>query len=655
MDRVLELTDPILLSLEAGPDMIQDLAASNDIWPFMLQQLSASAWAYVLGESICIVTRSFTAIARVERDRSEAILVLKKIDHTTPQDVTAAFREGYKVIATWTGDEAGAYRAGSPSGAAQLWTMLGGEESGEVIDPLRFSKLEVPVNPLSTSEMVSDVNGQYVVAPEGPILPQGKIDKLIAALRDKADTTEEKPIDQHPKRSAPETTMEQWPPEQETEHQAQPQPSTPQTLWEEEEEQTANLPPVGLSTGVSLEEWTEMTVPSARPLEQAALQESASTLGDFAAGQTYAIFVFDRREDFDRELENFRGSITGTLLAFWDNHPIFLHIGARLTQNIEGYRTRYRTASAALESSITRLRQHEQLLPNLQNYRNQQGTLTAEADEVIQMMHTMRMRRVLETHEGRFLARKVFGIEVTRQSLVQDLTRLSYSMMRRLIPSLLSRSRFNRRRLKYFTVQKKLESTFDKLAILERELQRRLEYQADWQALVSRQLRIQREQEEIGRFIRAASSIPGGPSSDPESLNRWLKSEWEAVKRRETLLRAWQECLTDERAWSVRTIDEPMVVLVDSSLLTLPGVTRGALVVALAQNHTAIMPGVPADCAGWIMLDLGLKTVGSGKGPGLSGDPFLATISDLAKERGLDPQEALRILGFEDRIKQGME
>jgi len=201
-----------------------------------------------------------------------------------------------------------------------------------------------------------------------------------------------------------------------------------------------------------------------------------------------------------------------------------------------------------------------------------------------------------------------------------------------------------------------LEECFERLAKLEKEMQRRLEYQTDWQSLLKRQTIKERELEEIKRFIQSTVVYsPAGAVGDPEAMARWLKSSWENTKKREILLHDWQETLTEERAWVSRMETDPLLVLADTSALTLAGITRGAFVILIAEEQTEGMTQAFVGCSEWLLLGLDLKTIGSGKGVTQTTNPVFAAVAELASKMSIEMEEALRTLYLVDVVDSVLE
>ena len=387
------------------------------------------------------------------------------------------------------------------------------------------------------------------------------------------------------------------------------------------------------------------------PSEKVAKTESTGgngTLAELVRGHPYIVIVFDQEEQFTQELDLLRqGFPNGTLLASWEDRMVEMRIGPRIQSRLDLLRAKYRAAAASLEASITRVRQSEQLLPSLERHREQQSSLTAEGEKVTTEMRELHLKQVLSTYEGRMLSRKVFMIEARRQGLLRLLALASYGLLRRPESSIPARARFRRVSARALRCQGELESCFDRLSILEHETQRRLEYQADWQALVRRQVKINREQEEIVRFIRAATqTMPGGAAGNISAVNEWIHTEWDSVRRRERLLHEWLNYLSEENAWALRTNEETLLLLGDSSLLSQKRVTRGARVVLVARQHTGALGTVPDNCSSWIMANQAFRVVGSGEGIGEPADPVPALIGKMAEREEIEFEEALRTLGL---------
>lgn len=651
MDRELQLTEAVKVSLDTtAREAMSRLAGAMGVDELLFQQLSTSVWAYIREECISIVTRRFTANARLaDVPGSEARLALENITATSPQDVTAAFMDGYKIVATWIAANA-SVSAGDvpgPGGARALWSGLSQRATGQVTVNRILSGQEPPSPGPSSANSTSPPVEAGRVDSVPTVLPQAEIDRLISSLRGQFHYQEERP-----RGFGGQYTVAE-PGSSFTVGAPGSFPTLDMGTGPVAESAQIEQKPAAVSIGLSLEEWTDGKSSPAKSSPVAA-QPGADAIQNegglrvLLTDQSYAIVIFQQRGDFDRELEILRHEQPGTVLAFWEGQTIFVQLGVKLQARLEDYRAKYRAAAADFEASITRVRQFEQLLPNLQSHRKQLSSLAGEYDKIQSEMREVRLKQVVGTHEGRFLAKKVFAVEMKRRSLWLNLSRSTYNSIRRPTLSFIGRLHFGRARSRFFAAQRQLEACFDTLSVLEREVQRRLEYQADWQTLVTRQIKVQREMEEIGRFLKANTiATPSSRMGEPEVVERWLKAEWESVRRRERLLRAWQNCLSDERAWIMRTGDETLIVMGDSSLLALPGVARGSYVVMVAPLQSGTFDCcAPDECASWVMVDSEFKTAGSGRRVGQSVDPLTSTVAEMARDAAVELEEAWRTLGL---------
>ncbi|MGE5529763.1 MAG: hypothetical protein ACM3X6_11565 [Patescibacteria group bacterium] len=675
MDRLLTLAKPVPLKLSPGSLMlIRQIAAGTEAEQFCCEQLSANTWGYAVNEScISLVTRVFTAQAVLDATSPgmESIL-LETVSRTNPQHVTAAFRNGWKIEAVWAPVSALRPEQTAPGGgAAELWAELHGTASEGTAGNIANTGQPHAAHPHAqerTPERVPvEKGGPPANEPpqiEEEVLPQNEIDRLINAMqgRDAGTAGQEREVEYGPPRPpARETVVSEAAPEYTG---APVQPVTPQTPEPEPEPMTppplsgggSTPPPSAIHTGISPEEWTGAA--SNAPMWQTAGQAPKPAAGrrridlaDLLSVHNYVIIISEQPEDFDGQLESLQAmSLRGSFLAFREGRAVEVKLGSVLKSRLEHLRDKYRHAATAMEASITRIRQLEQLLPNLMEYQEQQAAMQLEEARLADEMRELHLSQLVGLHEGQALARQVFEVEGRRQAAARKLARASYAVLRGTAPTFLRSLAYRRAVTGFFRCQRRLESRFAQLSVLEGEVKRRLEYQADWQALVRRQIKIQRELSEITRFIRTTvMSAPGGAPSRPDELKSWVEKEWESVRRREKLLRAWQRAISDEEAWSVRCLEEPMIVLGDAQLLERPRLLHGGHVVLIASERDAIgrAPAILDECSSWVVLDPATHgMVGSGRGVGQTTDPFGSLLGELAREAGYDLSEVLHHLGL---------
>ncbi|MGE5550771.1 MAG: hypothetical protein ACM3ZC_09600 [Bacteroidota bacterium] len=655
MDRHLHQDDPICITVHPRADTaLQALAGGMPPADFVAQQLTASAWGYASGDHLRLMTRAFTAVVKLIDNPGAAVsLEVEEIERTLPMDLSMAFREGYKITATWVTD---ANAQGAGTGARTLWSKMRMEY------PLAQNDGSIPA--ASAEEAAASEPASAV--PE-EILPQKEIDRLIASL-----TRKDPPqaADGPQAGSSPTFVSDGFnaytsiPPAEERKRDMEPNPPpSPMEFPAGNDEPLArdavtSLPEPKLE--VSQDFWLQLgnePVTSSPPYTQAASPAPPATAiqaGDaytgLVMGHPYVVILFEEQEPFAHACEVLKETSGGTLLAIWREQAIEARLGEKLRRRLESIRTKYRAAAANLEASITRLRQYEQLLPNLDKYRAQLEALSVELEKVTAEMRNLRLKQLLGTHDGQVLSKRVFGVEARRQKALIIMARAGYAVTRRAHCNWRGRARFRRATTRFLRLQRELETCFERLTTLEGEVQRRLEYQADWQAMVKRKVKLQREQEEITRFMKAATLTgQGGPPSNPADVPQWFKAQWESVRSREKLLHTWLNYLNEDNAWSLRTNEEPVVILGDASLLSRPRLSLGAHLVLIGRQHTAWFERVPEDCASWVMLDGNFRNLGSGEGIGTPSDFLAVLLGELAREGGLELEEAKRVLGLVDR------
>ena len=622
----------------------------------MLGQFSGSVWAYPLEDGMRLVTKPFTATARfIPVSAGEALLSLQEVEPTTPREVTMVFREGQKIVAEWSlvgddGEEKGS------EGAWVLWRALRGEgEPGPPPIPVFSPEAREVMTPPATKEAKAKEE-------EDRILPQSEIDRLITALKNQgvgsARKGEVESISLDGPRQRPEEN-----PSPAAEHVEAPslggeafsamKPGEGAASAETSSEsrfQTAKAS-WGLSEdGLEGRTWgflDGIDAPQSSPLSLAGAPQPLAELAELIEGRPYTVVVFKDRGAFERELAACREKTDGTLMALWAGDPVLIRLGPRTRAHLEELRSTAKGAAAFLETNKERIKRVEQILPNLGEYRKQQGALAVAAAEVAKEMKVLRLNQVMGTHEGRYLARKIFATEARRQALLKKLALATHRVFHR--STSLARSRFSKLHTQFFLVQRELETWFEKLSALEREVQRRLEYHADWQELVKRQIGIERELGEIARLMAMAAEVPAEVAGDAEATRRWLSSEREVLRRREEFLRTWMGYLTEERAWIARTQEEPFVILGDEPLLSLPGVTCGAHLVMVADEgaRTSVgLSGIYESCTDWVITDATFKVIETGQGLGQMREPVSSLAEELARRMGIESGEAMRTLGL---------
>lgn len=741
MDRVLELNEAIAISL-AGAEIRVAMPAGDEGEAYLIQQLSAGVWGYILDGKLCLVSRSLTALASLEPDRG--VLQVESIAATEQRDVTAAFKDGHKIVAEWI--PAGQKPSGSGNGASLLWTKLSGEEPADV-----------GPQPLTTNQAANRAvsmegleNGDRQAADATPILPQNEIDRLIAAMRGEQATLPQAPITTDAFTTETEMDMNQaFPPLSPAATPAagdtplnplgslpaedtgdKTVPITTDTSAAEPDMHQP-LPPLSPATpaaaGDTASNWLNTLpamniadAPSTIPTDTSATEtdlnqplpplsfESPATAGEMASnwlntntlpawntpnapapgvekvgdggwvdtpgretlpgfdagvkipavagrgfldlisGHIYAVAIFERREEFERALETARQGFNGSLIALWEKQGVHTHLTAGLQRQLQTYQLKYRSAAAKLQKELTQLRQLEQIVPNLQTNQQQRSKLSAEAARITEQMQAIRWRMIVQNHDGRCIARKIFDLEAKRRVALDKLAACTHRMLRR---SKSGGSLLIRTRARFLSLQRQLEGCFERLANLEKEIERRLEYQAEWQALVKQKASLERELAEIEKYLKSITiGAMGDGLVDAKVAQKWLESELKTARSRERFLLAWQDCLVEEKGWIVRPLHEPMLVLGDTSTMGLTGVGRGAFFVLVAGEHAEAMPKAPDDCEAWVATDASFEVISSGTGLGCMDDPVAAAIRNLAGEMGLDMEKALQTLDLADQV-----
>lgn len=667
MDRSISITQPI--ALVVTPQALRTLRdlASGDPQEYLRRQLSNDLYCYAVGERAYLVTRSLFAVATLRSGPAGAALSVESVARASSQEYNRASREGCRVRSSWT-------IGGTGRGAQEFWQSLkkgSGDSSG---GPGGFT--------------ANDPGGST-----GAILPQDQIDLLIATLQRET-----------PGRSAPPRETAGWQPMAEESRAdlaqdrmilpgerplpgsmdpvpgpaiASDTPSgdivgggmtTPATVSGPPPTaaihgETAVAREIPASAGVTQDYWLQLGQQSVShepgpaadyapaPIETASRPSApeASTrevLAGFLEGHPYAMLIVDREDQLAEELAFLSGQpLNRTILAFWAGVAKEVRVGPQMAARLAMLRQQYRAAAADLETALGRLRQHEQVLPNLEKCRAQETELAVELDRVHADLRQLQLNHVLASHDGRELARRVYALEARRRRLRDGLSRATYGLLRRSKPGPLVRRRLERARTEFMRGQQELEGCLDRLSLLERESQRRLEYQADWQTLMKRQLQLQHEQEEIGRFLKATALSTPAAMGDAREVERWLQRERERLRCREKFQLSWLAYLDEEKAWALRRQEEPVVILGDASLLDQPRMACGAhLIIRAAQGG---IPGrIPDDCASWVVVNSSGKIVGSGNGIGAVPDYLPALLAEVAAEAGLAVEEAKQILGW---------
>ncbi|MCL6614363.1 MAG: hypothetical protein K6U03_07100 [Firmicutes bacterium] len=656
MDRVLTVAQRISFTLEpAAEAALARFAGGSGAREYLLGQFSGSVWAYPLEDGIRLVTKPFTATARLIRvSAGEALLSLQEVEPTTPREVTTVFREGQKILAEWSlvGEDG---EAKGSEGAWILWRALRGEgDPGPPPIPVFSSEPPEAMTPPATKKAKGEEE-------EERILPQSEIDRLITALKNRGVGASERKgeVESISLDGARQKREESTPPPA-AEHvkapslegEASPAIEPGENVASAETSAESRLQTTKASWGLSEDglegrTWGFLEGIGAPQSSLFGLAGAPQPLAELIEGRPYTVVVFKDRGGFERELAACREKTDGTLMALWAGDPILIRLGPRTRAHLEELRSTANGAAAFLEANKERIRRLEQILPNLGEYRKKQGALAVAAAEVAKEMKALRLNQVMGTHEGRYLARKIFATEAHRQALSKKLAVATHRVFHR--STSLARSRFSKLHTQFFLVQRELETWFEKLSALEREVQRRLEYQADWQELVKQQIGIERELGEIARLIAMAAEVPPEVAGDPEATRRWLSLEREALRRREEFLRTWADYLTEERAWIARTQEEPFVILGDEPLLALPGVTCGAHLVIVADEGattSAGLSGIYESCTDWVITDATFKVIETGQGLGQMMEPVSSLAEELARRMGIESGEAMRTLGL---------
>ncbi|MGQ9780063.1 MAG: hypothetical protein ACUVRM_09340 [Bacillota bacterium] len=670
MDRQITLDKKICFTLEAAAAAsIARIAGVLSTPQFLLEQFSTSVWAYPLEDGIRLVTKPFVATGKlIPISATEALLSLGAIEQTMPREVTMAFREGQKIVAEW--EWVGETERKGSEGAWLLWRSLRGEEAEKMVIPP-----VTPVSPLPASGEPQAPKSPEKEVEEEPVLPQSEIDRLIASLKAGEKGAAEGEVYGFSSGAA---LIEEGPSKVEPPGASLELPGA-STVEKEMEVPTAGLPGDALSVKPDSARMPETQIPSPSwntseetPSEKrrqsfldglggidTVLSSSfqgfgpalaSPSLRELLEGRPYSVVVFGERKAFEDELASFTEKSEGSLMAFWAGEPLSIRLGPKTRARLEELRATFKGIMAFHEKNKARLRSLEEILPHLKEYREEEERLALEAVEVAGELRMFCLNQVMQTEEGRSLARKIFAVEARRQSLMRRLAAATYKVFRR--SSLLARSRFAGCHARFLLLQRELESWGEKLSLLEREVRRRLEYQADWRDLINKQIKIQRKREEIARLLEMAAQVPQEILRDPEAIKRWLSAEWESLHRREELLLSWQDYLQEEKAWIARTHEEPFVIFGDRSLLSLPGLTCGAhLVMVAAEGMETVEPSDGLTkayelSADWLITDATLKVCKSGQGFGQMRDPLSTLAEELARRMGIDPQEALHALGL---------
>lgn len=712
MDRLLKITSPVRIKLSENCSGRTSAEAGFQLLP----QLSTSVWAYYREkDQLCLVTRSSTLVTRLERSGNESSLIVEEVAATNPQDVTAAFRDGCKIVAEWV--EAGPANA-AHCGAADLCAHLTGIQTDSPNDPRNLAAAEGPritgdptyftaqtsiPNPPERERPATNASAGPAANAPGPILPQSEIDHLVQSLlagqqgaapgvpgstgqKDAPDLmppfTAQMPPLQEKAPEPPQRDSERLPaleinpagsawvdsppqssssipafgcPGTEEETPRPPQEAIPPQATPPPAATPPSPPSLdGAGTGICLDDWTDTrfaasAVEQTKHLQDGLSTEESALLEILPSSQPYIVVIFANKQIFQHQLPALCDGFSGGILALWAGETVYSRLSQSHLNNLRDLQAKYRSAAAALQKEITRLRQLEQMLPNLQNYRHQQEVVAGEIVKISEEIHNLRLKQIFQTNEGRILARRIYDVDSRRYKILDRLATDSYKMLRRAAPSVMSRSRYARTRARFLNNQRLLEECFERLARLEKEIQRRLEYQSDYQNLVKRQAIKERELEEIKRFIQSiATYSPGGTAGDPESMAKWLKTSWEHTKKLELLLQDWQETLTEERAWASRRESDPLLVLADPSALALPAIVRGAFVILIAEEQTEAMAQAFVGCSEWLMLGLDLKTIGAGKGVTPTTSPVFSVVAELAGKVKIEFEEALRALHLID-------
>ena len=588
----------------------------------LIDNLSKSVWVYKNNDLYKLVTQNYTSNIMLDQSTKDIRFIFDDIKSTTQFDITEALKTGFKIISTW--EHVDSSEAIS-EGAKFVWhnimtnsvksTNKHPDLTPDLTNAEKLLPLQDDIDTLIKSMMILNrlpsINHNIIITDDKP---NEILELELHKLDNNEDFIDDLTADLNNNKST----------RHENDH---------QQIINASKQMNNNLVSAKRSA-IDFESRLNNTPEEGQ-------KKTSEIINKIFFKYPFNLIVSNKLNQIQNVLDYLNGDNNEkSVLAYWQNESIYKKIGQKTQEKYERINNNLKVSHEFTKNVLRSLQKFTNILPEYSEYETKKESIFTEINDLDQAMNSLYFGQIINTHEGKLIAAKIYYLEAKLERYSNEFARANYLSMRKNPPSLIKTVVFKSKRDRLIHLQSQLDAIFEKFAAIEDETRRHLEYQSNWQELLKKQTNKRRDLDDLEKASIYLSSIQTNTAKVDDILDQY--------KIRDNFLSIFCHLVEMQNIWLLRHNTEPFYVIGDDKVLDLPRISFDSHVIKIIDDNMRSneMDIFPSQCASWAILSSTWDEVAAGIENQTNGNSLVELIETLARENGLSGNEAYELMGM---------